>query len=37
MLTWSEENLAIQDAVRRFVDDVIRPELDGLEYEGVPP
>jgi alkylation response protein AidB-like acyl-CoA dehydrogenase len=37
MLTWSEENLAIQEAVRRFVDDEIRPELDGLEYEGVPP
>ena len=37
MLTWSEENVAIQEAVRRFVDDVIRPELDGLEYEGVPP
>jgi len=37
MLTWSEENLAIQEAMRRFVDDEIRPVLDDIEYEGVPP
>jgi alkylation response protein AidB-like acyl-CoA dehydrogenase len=37
MLTWSEENLAIQEAVRRFVDEEIRPHLDDIEHEGVPP
>jgi len=37
MLNWSEEHLAIQEAVRRFVDEEIRPVLDDLEHEGVPP
>ena len=37
MLKWSEENVAIQEAVRSFVDNEIRPVLDDLEYEGVPP
>ena len=37
MLAWSEEHLAIQDAVRRFVDEEIRPVLDDIEHEGVPP
>ncbi len=37
MITWSEENLAIIEAVRRFVDTEIRPVLDDIEHEGVPP
>ncbi|MEI8050850.1 MAG: acyl-CoA dehydrogenase family protein [Actinomycetes bacterium] len=37
MISWSEENIAIQEAVRTFVDNEIRPVLDDLEYEGVPP
>ena len=37
MLSWSEENIAIQEAVRAFVDNEIRPVLDDLEHEGVPP
>ena len=37
MLTWSEESLAIQEAVRRFVDEEVRPVLDDIEHEGVPP
>ena len=37
MLNWSEENVAIQEAVRSFVDNEIRPVLDDIEYEGVPP
>ena len=37
MLKWSDENIAVQEAVRRFVDEEIRPVLDDLEHEGVPP
>jgi hypothetical protein len=34
---WSEEHQAIIAVVRRFVDEEIRPHLDDLEHNGVPP
>jgi len=37
MYEWSEEHQAIIDVVRRFVDEEIRPHLDDLEHNGVPP
>ena len=37
MFEWSEEHRAISDALRRFVDEQIRPRLDDLEHHGEPP
>ena len=37
MYDWSEEQRAIIAVVRRFVDEEIRPHLDDLEHNGVPP
>jgi hypothetical protein len=37
MYEWSDEHQAIIDVVRRFVDEEIRPHLDDLEHNGVPP
>jgi hypothetical protein len=37
MYEWSEEQVAIAAVVRRFVDEEIRPHLDDLEHNGVPP
>lgn len=37
MLRWSEEQLMYRAAVRRFVDTVIAPQREALEFEGVPP
>ena len=37
MFEWSEEHQTIIDVVRRFVDEEIRPRLDDLEHNGVPP
>jgi alkylation response protein AidB-like acyl-CoA dehydrogenase len=37
MLDWSEDSQAIIEAVRRFVDEEIRPQLDAIEHEGEPP
>ncbi len=37
MYDWTEENQAIITFVRRFVDEEIRPHLDDLEHNGVPP
>jgi hypothetical protein len=34
---WTEEQQAIIAVVRRFVDEEIRPHLDDLEHNGVPP
>jgi acyl-CoA dehydrogenase len=34
---WSEEHLAIAEAVRRFVDAEVRPVLDDLEFGDLPP
>ncbi len=37
MYDWSEEHQAIIAVVRRFVDEEIRPHLDDIEHNGVPP
>ncbi|MUH58624.1 MAG: acyl-CoA dehydrogenase, partial [Actinobacteria bacterium] len=37
MYQWSEEHQAIIQVMRSFVDKEIRPHLDEIEYEGVPP
>ena len=37
MYEWSEEHQAIIAVMRRFVDEEIRPHLDAIEHEGVPP
>jgi len=37
MYRWSEEHVAIAEAVRRFVDDEVRPILDDLEFGDLPP
>jgi len=37
MYEWSEEHRAIAEAVRRFVDDEIRPVLDDLEFGDLAP
>ena len=37
MYEWSPEHEAIIAVVRRFVDEEIRPHLDDLEHNGVPP
>ena len=37
MHEWSEEHLAIAAALRRFVDQEVRPRLDDLEHNGEPP
>jgi len=37
MLDWSEESQAVIEALRRFIDEEIRPQLDAIEHEGVPP
>ncbi len=34
---WSEEDLAVREAVRSWVDKVVRPARDDLEHSGVPP
>ena len=37
MYDWSDEHRAIIAAVRRFVDEQVRPRLDDLEHGGEPP
>ena len=37
MYEWSSEHEAIIAVVRRFVNEEIRPHLDDLEHNGVPP
>ncbi len=37
MYEWSDEHRAIAEAVRRFVDEEIRPVLDDLEFGDLPP
>ncbi|MGH9090150.1 MAG: acyl-CoA dehydrogenase family protein [Acidimicrobiales bacterium] len=37
MFEWSDEHLAIRDAVRRFVHEEIDPRLDDLEHGDLPP
>ena len=35
--TWSEDDLTVREAVRSWVDKVVRPARDDLEHGGVPP
>ena len=37
MYEWTDEQQAIIAVVRRFVDEEIRPQLDDLEHNGLPP
>ena len=37
MFEWSEEQLAIRDAVRRFVQAEVVPNIDALEHGDLPP
>ncbi len=37
MYEWSEEQLAIRDAVRRFVEEEIKPNVEELEHGETPP
>ncbi|MGP0031460.1 MAG: acyl-CoA dehydrogenase family protein [Acidimicrobiales bacterium] len=37
MFEWSEEQLAIRDAVRRFVEDEVKPNVEALEHGDTPP
>ena len=37
MFEWSEDQLAIRDAVRRFVDEEIKPNVEELEHGDTPP
>ena len=37
MIEWSEQHLMIRDAVRRFVDEEIVPNLEELEHGDLPP
>ena len=37
MFEWSDEHRMIRDAVRRFVDDEVRPHVDELEHGDLPP
>ena len=37
MFEWSEDQLAIRDAVRRFVEEEIKPNVEELEHGDTPP
>ena len=37
MFQWSDEHQMIREAVKRFVDDEIRPHVDELEHGDLPP
>lgn len=37
MLRWTDEQLMYREAVRRFVETVIAPQREALEFEGLPP
>ena len=37
MYEWSEEQLAIRDAVRRFVEEEVKPNVEELEHGDTPP
>ena len=37
MFEWSEEHLAIRDAIRSFVENEVVPHIDAIEHDGVPP
>jgi hypothetical protein len=37
MFEWSEEQLMVQEAMRRFIEAEVVPNIDDLEHNGVPP
>ncbi|MEO9224680.1 MAG: acyl-CoA dehydrogenase family protein [Acidimicrobiales bacterium] len=37
MFEWSEEQLMVRDAVRRFIDEEVRPNVEELEHGDTPP
>ncbi len=37
MFEWSEEQLMVRDAVRRFVEAEVVPHIDALEHGDLPP
>ena len=37
MYEWSDEQLAIRDAVRRFVEEEVKPNVEELEHGDTPP
>ncbi|MHB1787681.1 MAG: acyl-CoA dehydrogenase family protein, partial [Acidimicrobiales bacterium] len=37
MFEWSDEQLMLKDAVKRFIEAEIKPNLDELEHGDVPP
>ena len=37
MFEWSDEHQMIREAVKRFVDEEIRPHVDELEHGDLPP
>jgi len=37
MIEWSDEQLMVRDAIRRFIDAEVVPQIDALEHDGVPP
>ena len=37
MYEWSEEQLMVRDAIRRFIDAEVVPQIDAVEHDGVPP
>jgi alkylation response protein AidB-like acyl-CoA dehydrogenase len=37
MYEWSDEHLAIRDAVRRFVEEEVAPNVEALEHGDLPP
>ena len=37
MYEWSEEHLMVRDAIRRFIEAEVVPQIDAVEHEGVPP
>ena len=37
MIEWGEQHVAIRDMVRRFIDAEVKPNLEAIEHEGMPP
>ena len=37
MYEWSDEHLMVRDAIRRFIEAEVVPQIDAVEHEGVPP
>ena len=37
MIDWTDEQKMVRDAVRRFVDEEVRPHIEDLEHGDLPP